>query len=83
MVIKTEVTPEEYRRRTTHRQRSCAYNGVCKTTESSQIGDFMRRRQFAEKKISGLTEQEKRLKKDYHDLKFIEKHIRDTEYRIE
>lgn len=43
----------------------------------------MRRRQFAEKKISDLTEQEKRLKKDYHDLKFIEKHIRDTEYRIE
>lgn len=56
---------------------------VCKATESSQIGDFMRRRQFAEKKISDLTEREKRLKKGYHDLKFIEKHIRDTEYRIE
>lgn len=56
---------------------------VCKATESPQIGDFMRRRQFAEKKISDLTEQEKRLKKDYHGLKLIEKHIRDAEYRIE
>ena len=56
---------------------------VCKTTEPLQIGDFMRRRQFAEKKINDLTEQEKHLKKDYHDLKFIEKHIHDMEYRIE
>lgn len=56
---------------------------ACKATEPSQMGDSMRRRQFAKKKISDLTEQEKRLKKDYHDLKFIEKHICDTEYRIE
>ena len=31
---------------------------VCKATESPQMGDFMRHRQFAEKKISDLTEQE-------------------------
>lgn len=41
-------------------------------TEPLQQGDFMRRRTFAERKIKALEEQEKRLRKDYHDLKFIE-----------
>ena len=45
-----------------------------KCTEPIQIGDFMRRRQFAEKKVSDLDEQVKKLSKDYHDLKFIESH---------
>lgn len=43
-------------------------------TEPLQIGEFSRKRQFAEKKVKYLTEQEQRLKKDYHDLKFIDSH---------
>lgn len=43
-----------------------------KCTEPLQQGDFMRRRTFAERKIKDLTEREKQLRKDYHDLKFIE-----------
>lgn len=43
-------------------------------TEQIQIGDFFRKRQFAERKVKNLTEQEQRLKKDYHDLKFIDSH---------
>lgn len=43
-------------------------------TEPLQIGEFFRKRQFAERKVKNLTEQEQRLKKDYHDLKFIESH---------
>ena len=98
MVIKTDVTPEEKaiithntmqsRDTLTEEEQLIDKEAVrimtaCKATEPSQMRDSMRRRQFAEKKISDLTEQEKRLKKDYHNLKFIEKHIRDTEYRIE
>lgn len=56
---------------------------VCNTTETPKINDFISRRGFAERKINDLTEREKRLKKDYYELKFIEKHINDTEYTIE
>ena len=63
MVIKTEVTPEEYRRRKLIGKEAVRIMTVCKATESPQIGDFMRRRQFAEKKISDLIEQGKRLKR--------------------
>lgn len=37
-------------------------------------GEFIGKRQFAERKVKYLTEQEQRLKKDYHDLKFIDSH---------
>ena len=49
-------------------------------TEPVQLGEFFRKRQFAERKVKNLTEQEQRLKKDYHDLKFIESH---SEYMAE
>lgn len=52
-------------------------------TQPLQIGDFFRRRQFAEKKVKDLDEQIKKLKKDYHDLKFIESHSADTRAEIE
>jgi hypothetical protein len=34
-------------------------------------------------KVKYLTEQETRLKKDYHDLKFLEAHMLDAAYEIE
>ena len=37
-------------------------------------GEFISKRQFAERKVKYLIEQEQRLKKDYHDLKFIDSH---------
>lgn len=43
-------------------------------TEPYTTGEFIRKRQFAERKVKNLTEQEQRLKKDYHDLKFIDSH---------
>ena len=38
---------------------------------------------YAKLKVKYLTEQETRLKKDYHDLKFIEAHSLDAAYEIE
>lgn len=46
-----------------------------KCTEPIQIGDFFRRRQFAEKKVEDLEKRIDCLKKDYHDLKFISAHF--------
>ena len=43
-------------------------------TEPLQIGQFFNKRYFAEKKVKDLTAQEQKLRKDYHDLKFIESH---------
>ena len=43
-------------------------------TEPYVMGEFISKRQFAERKVKNLTEQEQRLKKDYHDLKFIDSH---------
>ena len=54
-----------------------------KCTKPIEIGEFMRRRQFAEKKVNDLKEQVKGLKKDYHDLKFIESHSQDLYSGIE
>lgn len=56
---------------------------ACNLTETPKINDFISRRAFAERKINDLTEREKRLKEDYYELKFVEKHIHDTEYTIE
>lgn len=55
-------------------------------TEPLQVSEFIYKRTFAEKKVKDLTEQEQRLKKDYHDLKFIERHqyemLGDIEYYV-
>lgn len=45
--------------------------------------DLSKRMDYAKKKVNQLQEHEKRLKKDYHDLKFIESHNSDIQNRIE
>lgn len=70
----TKDAPEEVRRE--------AYRIMAahKCTEPDKVADFMKRRQFAEKKVKDLDEQIERLRKDYHDLKFIES--QEAEYRV-
>lgn len=61
-----------------------AYRIMCahKCTMPVHIDEFYERRRFAEKKVQDLEGQMKQLKKDYHDLKFIESHMHDAEIRI-
>lgn len=54
-----------------------------KCTTPVEIGDFYKRREFAEKKVKDLDEQVKSLKKDYHDLKFIESNSAKIRYELE
>lgn len=54
-----------------------------KCTDPIQIGNFFRRRQYAEKKVKDLEEQIPKLKKDYHDLKFIDSHSHELQLGIE
>lgn len=54
-----------------------------KCNDPLQLGDFWRRRQFAEKKVKELEEQIPKLKKDYHDLKFIDSHSHELQLGIE
>ncbi len=51
-------------------------------TDPWKISGFFTKRQYAEKKVKDLAEQEQRLKKDYHDLKFIENHSEHLEDSI-
>lgn len=54
-----------------------------KCTEPLQIGEFFDRWLFAEKKVKDLDEQIKKLKKDYHDLKYIDAHYCECRYDVE
>lgn len=54
-----------------------------KCTTLPEQFDLYKRRKYAEGKIVQLEEHEKRLKKDYHDLKFIESHTADIQRRVE
>ena len=74
VAFNTEDAPEEVRKE--------AYRIMAahKCTEPAQVEDFMKRRQFAEKKVKDLDAQLERLRKDYHDLKFIESH--EAEFRV-
>lgn len=54
-----------------------------KCNDPIQLNDFWNRRQFAEKKVKDLEEQVQRLKKDYHDLKFIDSHTAELNLGVE
>lgn len=54
-----------------------------KCTVPLQCYDFIERRKFAEKKVEDLEKQIPKLKKDYHDLKFIDSHSDKLHFEVD
>lgn len=54
-----------------------------KCTSPADTGNFMARYNFAKKKVKDLEEQIPKLKKDYHDLKFIESYMAEEQAKME
>lgn len=62
-----------------------AYRIMCahKCYKREDVYEFIDRDHYSRRKVEDLEEQVKKLKKDYHDLKFIEAHIDDARREIE